>query len=800
MNTHEQAHTSLILRPLVAAVAMAVASQAYAQQANAEKLEVEKVVVTAAKRSQDLQDVPAAITVLNDATLQRANVRDMDDLPALSPAVTISYSNQPGNFSINMRGIGTYSLGVGVESDVSVIIDDIPIAMQAGAFKDLADVFRVEVLKGPQSTLFGKSAIAGALNITTKPLGGPLKTTASAYLTNDNEYRLGATVAGSVNEQFRMRLAASSTNWDGNVNNLTTGNKINGSRSKSLVGKFEWAPTDDLTFTLSPYYNKTDKYCCQSVFAYMTSGGMYKNIAQLPASQALAGITPGPDNVSVRNDSPVGGAFFSYGSGLRAQYVFPGSSPLAGHTLTGIASYGKYHMDDYNDGDNTDSDVLQYLKGIDGKPTGMHGGLYQQGYFNTRARTTEVRLTSPDKGAFRYVVGFWYGSNWLERELNRLPSTSYTTSYRAQAWNKSTALFGQSTWDFMPDTSLITGVRFNREVTGYNFFRYASPPLAKVQTDYFTDSDTASDVTGKLGLERRWNKNIMTYGLMSTGHKGVAYDLTSTFDANVAKTQPVPAETARNFELGAKMSLLDNRAVLNVALFKTNFKGFQQSAGFIDPDGVFRTVLHSIGELQTRGLELDGGVRLTRAFQLNGSFAYTEATVVEFENGPCYFPMNAAGTGTTPGLGCAKNPKYNNTNVADLAGKTLPNAPKYKASLNGQYDIPLAGKSFDVYVAGTYRWQSATQFGLNQDPATIQGAYGIFNLSGGVRAKNGGYRVTAFINNVFNKSYANGLGHSGADGNWNTAAPNTPRAIETVSWIPPRDYKRYIGVRLDVTF
>ncbi|HEX8604472.1 MAG TPA: TonB-dependent receptor plug domain-containing protein, partial [Pseudoduganella sp.] len=131
------------LRPIAAAIALAVlgAVPAHAQEAAGDRLE--QVVVTANKRAQNLQDVPAAISVINDATLQRANVRDIDDLPSLSPALTISYGSQPGNNSINMRGIGTFSLGIGTESDVAVIVDDIPMGMQAGAFKDMTDIFRV---------------------------------------------------------------------------------------------------------------------------------------------------------------------------------------------------------------------------------------------------------------------------------------------------------------------------------------------------------------------------------------------------------------------------------------------------------------------------------------------------------------------------------------------------------------------------------------------------------------------------------------------------------------------------------
>jgi iron complex outermembrane receptor protein len=211
---------SLAIRPVTAAVAMALSSLApgaLAQQAPADEVKVEQVVVTANKRAQNLQDVPAAITVLSDATLQRNNVRDISDLPNLSPALTVTYSTQPGNFSINMRGIGTYSLGIGVESDVAVVIDDIPFAMQANAFKDLADVFRVEVLKGPQSTLLGKSSIAGAINITTRPIDSAWKTKATTYLASDGEWRAMGSVSGALSDTVRARIAVNKSSFDGVV-------------------------------------------------------------------------------------------------------------------------------------------------------------------------------------------------------------------------------------------------------------------------------------------------------------------------------------------------------------------------------------------------------------------------------------------------------------------------------------------------------------------------------------------------------------------------------------------------------
>jgi iron complex outermembrane receptor protein len=779
----------------VAAAFLAPAAQAQdAQQSGQAKLET--VVVTANKRAQNLQDVPASITVLGDAVLQRSNVRELDDLPALSPALTLSYGTQPGNFSINMRGVGTYSLGIGVEADVAVIVDDIPLGMQANAFRDLADVNRIEVLKGPQSTLFGKSSIAGALNITTKPIGGPVKTNATLLATNDNEWRAGVSVSGAVSSTFRMRVAASKTDYDGTLNNLTTGGKLNGSKGDNLNAKFEWRPIDSLTFTLSPHYNRTEKFCCTTAFSSMTPGGLYRNAPQLTQSVVLAGININPANRDVRNDYPTGGKFHDWGSGLKVDY-----SLASGHTLSSISSYSKYHMDDYQDNDATDIDILQFLTLQDGSPTKMHGGIYQYGVFNVKSTTQEFRLTSPDRGALRYVVGLWYGKNDLNRELAKVPLiANYGTNYGADAWNTNKALYGQGSWDFLPDTSLTVGGRLNDEDTGYNFRRYTVPPQAFAQTEFYTRSDSNSSRTWKLGLEHRLNKDAMLYGSVSTGHKGIAYDLTSSFNAALAARPPVAPETARSYEVGWKQSLWNNRAMWSAALFRTDFRNFQQSAGFFDYDGTFRTALNSIGGLRTEGLELEGSVRATQLLQLNASLAYTRATIREFRNGPCYNVLNAAGTAATPGPGCYQSPEFNNTNVQDLAGKTLPNAPKVKLNLGGQLDLPLPSLPFNGFISGTTRYQSRTQYSLNQDPNTIQSAYSITNLSFGAVDRQGRWKASLFVNNLFDKRYAAGLNSSIANGTWSPKAPNVPLAVNTTEWLPPRDYHRYFGVRADLTF
>lgn len=814
MNSTKQTQgAGLVVRPVVAAVALAVASFSQAQEAapaKDEPVQLEKVVVTANKRAQNLQDVPAAITVLNDAVLQRNNVKDFDDLPALSPALSLSYGTQPGNFSINMRGIGTFSLGVGVEADVSVIIDDIPYAMQANAFKDLADVHRIEVLKGPQSTLMGKSSIAGAVNIATKPIDSQWKTKVSTYLTNDHEYRVSGSVSGALSETLRMRLAGGKSDHDGVVKNLTDGKRLNGSDNTNFVGKLEWNPDEQWSIVFSPRASKFNKNCCVTPLRMLTStGGLYSlnngftyasPNDQIPISKVLEGIAPGPDNVTVRSDYPAGGKAKDVGAGLKASYAFGDSGLLANHTLTSISSWSHYQMDDFQDGDATDSDVLNKTL-VGGKPTNLHGGLYQAGNFDVKSKTQEFRLTSPDKGAVRYVAGLFYGKNELGRHLARYPAGTYITDYTASATNTNYAIFANGAVDLTPSTSVIGGLRYNKEEVAYTFDSPLLAPTVAFRTrNHYQDKDSENKVTGKIGLEHRLDPATMGYVTYSTGHKGKGIDLTSTFNDNNFNNGFVAGEDAKSIEAGLKLSLLENRMALDLAVFRTDFKGFQQSAGSIDDDGVYRTQLHSIGNVRTSGLEADLNWRVARDLSLNGSFAYTKAIVSEFENGPCYNRLNDAGTGSTQvGAGncIASNPKFGNANTADLAGMPMPNAPKYKFNLGGQYDI-RTDKSWDAFITAAYRWQSKINFRIDQDPTTIQPAYGILNLGAGVKDKKGAWKVTFNVNNVFNKSYAAGLGNVGWGSTMWGSKATAPVHVQL--WTPARDYTRYFAVRADFAF
>lgn len=773
-----------------------------------EKLVLEEVIVSAGKRQENIQDVPASVLVVTEEGLERANVRDFDDIVKVAPSVTITKTSQPGNNSINIRGIGTYAYSIATEPSVAVVIDDVPQAFQAAAFSALVDVQQVEVLRGPQNTLFGKSASAGVINITTQPATDYFTARAEVMATDDHEQRVQATVSGPISENLKFRLAANASEYRGNIRNLSTGNWLNGQQDTTVRGKLVWTPGDDWTVTLSPYYTKTDASCCAGAEYFVTpgstTGGAATGPSRIPMSVFLAGITPGSDNYLTRMDVDAQGDAEDYGAGLKI------AKSLGDFTLTSITSYDRYTLDDRQDTDSTDINFAAY------QPISPPGGSANGGNFDIESKTQEFRLTSPEQ-RLRYVAGAFYsdtkssryfvrGSNTLDdynisptpsRTPSNLPTTNSTAYSRYLSTARATnyALYGQGNLGLTDKLDLLAGLRVNREEIEYTFYdlgngvTFGSPRCA-TNTPSGTTIETCNhdtSVTGRAGFQYRFTPDLMGFVTYSRGYKGLAYDLTSTLTTRtpaaggplaglpladvIAANQPVPPETVNSYELGFKGTFFDHRLIWNVTAFYMDFKGFQaQSRDQL----LNQNLLNSIGKVTSRGVETELSTRLG-SFTLSGGGAYNEAIMEDFPNAGCYPRQTAA-------EGCVGN-------VQDLSGEPLFNAPEWNFNLNGQYDLEL-NETYTAFLNAGYRWQSEVVFNLLQDPDSVQEAYGIANVAGGLRTER--WKVTAFVNNVFDESYALTKGRD--------AHINVPAGGNAVNWKPARDNALYYGMRASVSF
>ena len=528
------------MKPMAAALALLqLSSITQAQEAaQAAAPQLEQVVVSANRRIEKLEDVPQSISVLTGEALERNNVREFDDIVNLSPALTISTGTQVGTNSINMRGIGTTSNNIGIEGDVAVIVDDMPYAQAQQAFRDQSDVARVEVLKGPQSTMFGKSAIAGAVVITTKPIGaGPMKGKLSLFRSSDDEYRVQTSVSGRMSDTVGVRLFASKTNFPGLLYNLTTDSMQNGSGGKTFFAKVQWQVTPDLDVQLAPRYDHALRTGNTAAINSIGPGVGYlynKNYKALSNTEVLRGINVSQFNTTIRNDSPTGLEATDRGIGVRVNYLFPDSSPMAGHALTSITSVDNNKSNDFRDNDNIDLVSTFYQLDHFGKPSGINESPEINGTMDTKMTSQEFRLTSPDSGAFRYLAGLWIARTSIDRTYRRgnpfVKETSWT-NYETSSSVLNRALYFNGSWDFVPKHTLTGGVRLTRESNDYMFHTIDSllssaPNNVHTGENYYNAPKHHENyVTGKLGYGYKLTPNTMVYGTASTGTKGVAYDL-----------------------------------------------------------------------------------------------------------------------------------------------------------------------------------------------------------------------------------------------------------------------------------
>jgi iron complex outermembrane receptor protein len=264
-----------LLQMSVAAGALSVgahglASAQTATAASSSAGTVQEVVITANKRSENVQSVPASVYVATKLTLDRANVRDFSDITTIAPDLTITVTTQPFNNSINIRGVGTYAFSIAAEASTAVVIDDVPQAFQAQAFNALTDASQIEVLRGPQNTLFGRSASAGVINITTIAPTSTMQEGIRALATTDGEQRVNGFVSGPVGDNFQFRVAAGEDNYRGNLKNIFNDTWIGGHDDSNIRAKFIWEPTADWKISFLPYWDNTHSSCCTTAFRYLT--------------------------------------------------------------------------------------------------------------------------------------------------------------------------------------------------------------------------------------------------------------------------------------------------------------------------------------------------------------------------------------------------------------------------------------------------------------------------------------------------------------------------------------------------
>jgi iron complex outermembrane receptor protein len=336
-------------------------------------------------------------------------------------------------------------------------------------------------------------------------------------------------------------------------------------------------------------------------------------------------------------------------------------------------------------------------------------------------------------------------------------------------------------------------LRLNREESQYNYvdyYRVISYPTTNPATHIPYPSTYTDDVwTGKVGLQQQFDEDIMGFATVSRGYKGVGYDLTSNLSAFEASTFPVKRETSIDYELGTRTEWFAHHLVLNATAYWMDYKNFQISALAASPPAPPNTfILTNIPGVRTRGVEIASNAVITDDLTANLGYAYTDAYANNFPNGPCY--SNETQLLTAP-ASCSAASKTQN-----LDGQALPNAPKHKITAGFDWKV-LQQSAVTLDINATTVWQSKVNFGLNEDPGTVQGDYDITNLNFTFGlASDSRFTLSLFVNNLFDKHYYANVGN--VAGNFTWPAQPAGHQVEAYTAEIPRDYDRFFGIRLAV--
>ena len=727
--------TSVLSQAVAAAIALG-AMPTFAAQGDEESVSLQAVTVTATRRAESLQKVPVAVSVVDGEQLERDNRNGVASIVQQEPSLNFRTGASNKDTSLFIRGVGTISTSPGVEPTVATVIDGVVYGRPGQATLDLLDLERIEVLRGPQGTLFGKNASAGVLNIVTK---APTEEThgyidQSYYSGNESRTRFG--IGGSlIPDTLKGSLTTLFGSYDGNVDNRANGHEVNGYNRKGVRGKLEFTPNDDLTLTLAADYMQSHDDAPNGVVSKALTPAFAGALAPVSASGHSRDIAS--DYRSHVED---------INKGLSAQLDWN----LGDYTLTSITAWRGWDNTQWQDGDRL-ATITSAFPGTEDK-----GDLSYDQY------SQEVRLASP-KGEFVEYVGGLFYMHGKDDETYRRTLVTPTGSQRGVAdyttTSDSYSAFGETTLNFTSRLRGIAGLRWTHDDLEYDHRRVSTSATTVSGIQPGTRSSGSVDEdgwSGRLGVQYDLSDDVMAYVTYSRGYKGPAYNV--FFNMQPRDTDALKPETSNTWEAGIKASAWDNRLTSNVAVFHSEYDNYQ--ANFFDTvANQVVTRLINAGSVSTEGVELDYALQATQNLKLSGALAYTRARIDQFS---C--PAGAAAS-------------------CNVDGKTLPYSPDWKSYVRADYSIPLAN-GLDVELGTDYSWQSEVQYDISQNPDTKQGAYGIWNASIALADYTNGWRVALLGKNLADKSYspmlASGSGY-------------IYRAV-------PRDDERYFGVQLRKDF
>lgn len=707
---------------------------------------LDEVIVTATRRENDVQKVPISVSVVSEKLLDSLAISQTSDLTRVAPALTFSSGSYGNTITFNLRGISTFSNSNATESSVGVSFDGVPLGRTVGMVTDAVDVSRVEVLRGPQGTLFGKNSTGGLLSIVTNEPTYTWQGNARVYYGSHNEFRRQGTLnLPLIDDRLALRVSGWMFSHDPYVKTPSTPGVGFGSLdTRGARLRFRVDPADGLKLNYTLQYAEQNDSSLGNFQSYgydgiTTSKVLTPNLlAQANAARAAdlsVGIVAGPDNYATSANIPSVNRMHLLYNTLQLD------ADVGNHTLTWLTSSQNSTGYNANDGDNL-ANVAPNLNAPDSTYA-----------VDVDQVTSELRLASPSDQRLSYVAGLFYfdadiDTQQLQTADRAGPPFRVGRLNDSRVKSRNYAAFGEATFNVTDSLRFLLGGRYAHDDIKGSYVRTIPPGSTGVPNTQFgpisvSNKDDYSNLSFRAGVQYDLAPSVNSYATVSTGYKGPGFNYTNdlstaSFALNGAKVTP---EKVTAYEIGVKSELFDRRLRLNSSVYYARYTDFQVSAGVPGSNPVVITLINA-RELVAKGAEFEAEWRPTAGLTFSGNVAYSDGEFTDFKNAPCYFGQTAA-------TGCI-NGNY------DVKGLQLPNSPKLSGNLTARYDWRTAAELRAFAQANMY-YKDRVYYTVGADPSLHAKSYSIFNVTTGLRSADDRYGISLYGKNIFNKHFASRL-------------------------------------------
>lgn len=780
------------------ALALAITASSFSSIAFSQNdLTLEEVLVTAQKRSQSLQDVPLAITALDGNRLRENNITTLTEIANYVPNFQQTRSGISNIILIRGTGSGANN---GFEQSVGTFRDGIYMGRARQTIMPLYDLARVEVVKGPQTILFGKNTIAGAVSIISAAPTETFEGYVSGAISSFDGYKAETAISGPLSDSTRGRLALRTDHTDGWINNDFFDRTVPEVDNYSGRARLDWDLSEDTTMELvvERTLRKTIGLDAELISANVIdspNGGIPPQVAGI---ESRFDFNSNIGNVAPLNEGPTETEVDIDNTALKFDFNF------GEHLLTSITGFTSFTYEAQADLDASPKNIIG---AIDSKES------YEQ-------LSQEFQFKSPLGQTFEYITGIYLQTSTFENntdvgiQLSALSPAipTFVDGLRIGRDKQVTDTFSafvSGTWNVNDSFRIKAGARYTYETkeleksmainslnTGLPHSGLIVSSIWEPQADispYNVERDRSeSDTSPMLIFEYDLNDDTLLYASAIRGFKAGGYDSNHSNGTKLDQLEFEP-EKAISYELGAKMTLLDGRANLNIAAFQGNYEDLQVSIF----NGSTGFVVTNAAESTSQGIELDGRYLVTPDFIVSGAIAWLDNTFDSFKEAPCNVPQLAANSQVNINNALTGDARFQGC-FNDLSGETLSQSPEWAASISASYTLAL-NEGYDVITTVDANYRADQFLAVDLDPSTLQEAYTVFNARIALVSTDGKWVAALIGKNLSNeKTFSDANDLPFGNGNSNTFYNQTGELDYQGSFTgiirPPRNYS------FDVTY